>query len=211
MQKIACSGIFFLAAMSIAHAAEPIGEWRDEDGNATIKIVDCKSRLWGVIASEKTPGTIDTKNPDKAKRNRTTLGMPILLNMAKVEDEKDKWEGEIYDPIRGKIFSSSIQVKSANALRVEGCLAMVFCGGQTWAKVQDGASGFTYAPFLKTGAHTSPAPTSPPKATTAPSPFPTPAGAPKTAAPAGAKTAVIADPATAQICALPEIVSAPVK
>lgn len=206
--------------MGIAHAADPIGEWRDEDGKATIKIVECKSRLWGILASEKVPGTMDANNPDKAKRSRSTLGMPILLNLKKVEDEKDKWEGEIYDPIRGKVFASSLEVKSANALRVEGCVAMVLCGGQTWSRVQDGASGFTYAPFLKTGAVTPPAPTALPKATTAPSPFPTPAGAPKTAAPpapaapkgiAGAKAAVSTDPATLHICAIPEIASAPVK
>ena len=119
MRKLVFSGMFFLAATGIAQAAEPLGEWRDEDSNATIRIVDCNSRIWGIIASEKTPGTIDKNNPDKTKRTRATLGMPILLNMKKDADEKDRWEGEIYDPIRGKIFSSSIQVKSANALRVE--------------------------------------------------------------------------------------------
>jgi uncharacterized protein (DUF2147 family) len=215
--------MFFLAAAGLAHAAEPLGEWRDEDNKATIRIVDCNSRIWGIIASEKVPGTIDQSNPDKAKRTRPTLGMPILLNMKKDEDEKDRWEGEIYDPIRGKIFSSSIQAKSATALRVEGCVAMVLCGGQTWTRVEPGASGFTYAPFLAAKA-TGTAPAHSTKSTAAPSPFPAPIGTPKTiqgapktapgapkAAVPGAKAGAPADPVTTEICAIPEIASAPVK
>lgn len=218
MRKLAISGMFFLAATGVAQAAEPLGEWRDEDGKATIRIVDCNTRIWGVIASEKNPGTIDKNNPDKAKRTRVTLGMPILLNMKKDEEEKDRWEGEIYDPIRGKTFSSSIQVKSPNALRVEGCLAMVLCGGQTWTRVEPGASGFTYAPILASktpGATHAPAPKS-----TA-SPFPTPIGsAPKSAPQAAPKagttaktapTGAVVDPVSAEICAIPEIATAPVK
>lgn len=225
MRKLALSGMFFLATASIAQAAEPLGEWRDEDGKATIRIVDCNSRMWGIIASEKTPGTIDKNNPDKAKRTRATLGMPILLNMKKDEEEKDRWEGEIYDPIRGKVFSSSIQVKSATTMRVEGCVAMVLCGGQTWTKVEPGASGFTYAPMLAKAPGTAPGPAPAQKSTT--SPFPTPIGTPKAAPPppaaapkaaapmahkgASAKAGAPADPVTAEICALPEIVAAPAK
>ncbi len=215
MRKIALSGMFLLAAAGTASAAEPLGEWRDEDGKATIRIVDCNSRMWGIIASEKVTGTIDKNNPDKAKRTRATLGMPILLNMKKDEDEKDRWEGEIYDPIRGKVFSSSIQVKSATSMRVEGCVAMVLCGGQTWTKVEPGASGFTYAPMLAKAPGAAPAPAPTPKSTTT-SPFPTPIGTPKATAPtahkgASAKAGAPADPVTAEICALPEIVSAPAK
>lgn len=204
MRKIAVSGIILLSIAGAAQAADPLGEWRDEDGKATIRIVDCGPALWGVIASEKTPGNIDSNNPDKTKRTRSTLGMPILLNMKKSTDEKDTWEGKIYDPIRGKLFDSSIVAKSATALRVEGCVAMVLCGGQTWTRVEPGASGFNYGPagLPKSGAAT---PGAAPKTTAAP--FPTPAGAPKTAA--GAKGVASADPVTAQICALPEIASAP--
>lgn len=213
MRKIALSGMFLLAAASTASAIEPLGEWRDEDGKATIRIVECNSRLWGIIASEKVPGTIDKNNPDKAKRTRATLGNPILLNMKKDEDEKDRWEGEIYDPIRGKTFSSSIQVKSANSLRVEGCLAMVLCGGQTWTRVEPGTSGFTYAAFLAKAPGAAPAPAPGAKSTAAPAPFPAPIGAAKTTAKttAAAKSGAPVDPVTAEICAIPEIASAPVK
>ena len=197
--------MIFLGAAGAAHAADATGEWRDEDGKATIRIVDCGSALWGVIASEKTPGHLDTNNPDKAKRSRTTLGMPILLNMKKSEDEKDTWEGKIYDPIRGKLFDSSIVGKSSTVLRVEGCVAMVLCGGQDWTRVEPGMSGFTYglSGGWKVGAVGAPKPIA--------APFPAPVGAPKGTAPKGAKGPAANDPAAAEICAIPEIASAPAK
>ena len=205
MRNIALCGMIFLGAASAAHAAEATGEWRDEDGKATIRIVDCGSALWGVIASEKTPGHLDTNNPDKAKRSRTTLGMPILLNMKKSEDEKDTWEGKIYDPIRGKLFDSSIVGKSSTVLRVEGCVAMVLCGGQDWTRVEPGTSGFTYGPSggWKVGAAGAPKPIA--------APVPAPAGMSKSAASKGAKGPAANDPAAAEICALPEIANAPAK
>lgn len=196
--------MIFLGAISAAQAAEATGEWRDEEGKATIRIVDCGSALWGVIASEKEPGHLDTNNPDAAKRNRTTLGMPILINMIKSKDEKDTWEGKIYDPIRGKFFDSSIVAKGPTQLRVEGCLAMVLCGGQTWTRVEPGTSGFTYGASggWKTG-------TTGATKSAGPAPFPTPIGGPKTAGPKGAKGPASNDPAALEICALPEIAAAP--
>lgn len=211
MRTLAISGMFLLAA-GVAHAAEPLGEWRDEDGKATIRIVECNSRMWGIIASEKTSGLIDKNNPDKSKRTRATLGIPILLNMKKDSDEKDRWEGEIYDPIRGKVFASSIQVKNANTLRVEGCVAMVLCGGQDWTRVEQGTSGFTYLPSLGPKAGAAAPPAGAPKSAPS-SAFPAPIGAPKSATPPGPKTTsakagAAVDPMTAEICAIPEIANA---
>jgi uncharacterized protein (DUF2147 family) len=202
MRKLAFSGMFFLSAAAIAQAAEPLGEWRDQDGLATIKIVDCDSRLWGVVASEKNPGGIDKSNPDKTKRSRPTLGIPVLINLKKVADEKDKWEGQIYDATSGKTYDSSIQLKSANSLRVEGCVVWPLCGGQTWTRVEPGTSGFNYGPAGAPKAPVVPkaaAPTQAPVAVTPPK-----AAVPKaTAAKAGSETAV------SEVCLLPEIASAP--
>ncbi|EKS41955.1 hypothetical protein HMPREF9695_01047 [Afipia broomeae ATCC 49717] len=209
MRKLAFSGMFLLAAAGAASAAEPLGEWKVEDDKATIRIVECNSRLWGVIASEQIPGNLDSKNPDKTKRTRPTLGIPILLNMKKADDEKDKWEGQIYDATSGKTYDANIQLKSPNSLRVEGCVAMILCGGQTWTRVAEGSAAPVGA---KAGAAAPGAPKttgSPPAPkTTAAPPFPTPVGAPKTAAPKGAKAG---DQATSEICLLPEIASAPAK
>ena len=189
--------MFLLAAAGAASAADPLGEWKVEEDKATIRIVDCNSRLWGVIASEKIPGNLDSKNPDKTKRTRPTLGIPVLLNMKKAEDEKDKWEGQIYDATSGKTYDANIQLKSANSLRVEGCVAMILCGGQTWTRVAENASPAGQgqkAPAAKGGA----------------APFPPPIGAPKTtAAPKAGTKAGTPEVAQADVCLLPEIANAP--
>ncbi|WP_424627085.1 DUF2147 domain-containing protein [Bradyrhizobium sp. SYSU BS000235] len=218
MRKTALSGIILLAAVTTANAAEPLGEWRDEDGKATIKIVDCNSRLWGVVASESIPGGTDSKNPDKAKRGRPTLGMPVLLNLKKASDEKQKWEGKVYNAENGKTYDATIQLKSANALRVEGCLVWPLCGGQTWTRVEPGMSGFSYGPAAESGAAGAPkqAPrttATAPAASSKTTATAVPPGAPKGAAPKGAastsKAGATAEAATSEVCLLPEIAGAP--
>ena len=214
MRKLVFSGMFFLATAGVAQAAEALGEWKVEEDKATIRIIDCNSRLWGIIASEKIPGNLDSKNPDKAKRTRPTLGIPVLLNMKRVEDEKDKWEGQIYDATSGKTYDANIQLKSPNTLRVEGCVAMILCGGQTWTRVTETTPAVPGG--IKTGAAAAPgapkttAPSAASKTTTA-APFPAPAGTPKTVVPKSAMAKAGSEPAAQDAaCLLPEIVSAPV-
>ena len=141
MRKLACSAIVLLGAMgatmAAAHAAEIPGEWRVKEGVATIRIANCNGRLWGVVATEQTPGGIDAKNPDKTKRSRPTLGMPVLLDMAPDEDEKGKWNGHIYNAKDGKTYESSIKLSSPNQLKVEGCVLGFLCGGETWTRVPE--------------------------------------------------------------------------
>lgn len=188
-----------LSVVGGASAAESpaLGEWRVEDGAATIKIVDCGGRLWGVVASEKIPGGIDAKNPDKAKRNRPTLGIPVLINMKKSADERDKFEGNIYNAKDGKTYEASIQVKSANTLEVEGCVLSILCGGQTWTRVPDSAAAKPALPGAAKPATpvagASPAGTKPP----APNGAPKPPGLKPGAAP------------VSEVCLLPEIAGAP--
>ena len=137
MRKAALSAIILLGTFGVAHAADPTGEWLVEDKVATVKIADCGGHLWGVIASEKKPGGIDSKNPDKSKRNRPTLGMPILLDMTPDPDENDKWSGHIYNAKNGKTYEASIEPVSATELKVEGCVLGFLCGGQTWTRVAE--------------------------------------------------------------------------
>jgi len=123
--------------MGTAHAAEIPGEWRVKEGVATIRIADCNGHLWGVVASEQTPGGVDAKNPDKTKRSRPTLGMPVLLDMTPDEDEKGKWNGHVYNAKNGKTYESSIKLASPNQLKVEGCVLGFLCGGETWTRLAE--------------------------------------------------------------------------
>ena len=136
------SGSAFILAASIfwgnpslALAAEdPTGDWQVEDGVAVIRVAECHGALWGAVSWEKTPGGLDKNNPDKAKRSRPTLGMPILLEMKK-SAKGDEWAGQVYNAKDGKLYKSTVKPISKDELEIEGCVLGILCGGQTWTRV----------------------------------------------------------------------------
>lgn len=117
-----------------ALAQEAAGEWLVSDRTAQIRVLSCGGALWGVVSWEQTPGGRDSHNPDGAKRDRPTLGIPILLNMA--PSDPGKWEGEIYNAENGRTYDGSITLRSANTLHVEGCVMGFLCGGEDWTRTQ---------------------------------------------------------------------------
>jgi uncharacterized protein (DUF2147 family) len=149
---------FGLAALGLSTsfvlAAEPIGEWLVTDGYAHIRVEKCGDQYWGVVSWEKEAG-MDTNNPDPAKRNRPTLGMPVLLAMKATQP--NRWDGQIYNSENGKTYTGNISLSSQDVLRVEGCL-LIFCGGQDWTRVvksntpTTGRAGQTVAPPRTAGA-----------------------------------------------------------
>jgi uncharacterized protein (DUF2147 family) len=126
----------FLQATCVtaALAADPTGDWRVSDGVANIRVARCGNNLWGVVAWEKEPGGRDSNNPDASKRNRPTLGMPILLDMKK-DAGADSWQGQVYNAKDGQTYSSSITPTDANHLAIRGCVLGFLCGGETWTRV----------------------------------------------------------------------------
>ena len=118
-----------------AQAAEPTGEWLVADRTARIQIERCPTGLWGILSWTRQPGT-DDKNPDRAKRGRPTLGMPILIGM-KEAARPGRWEGEVYNAKNGQTYEAQMALKDANTLRIDGCLiGGMFCGGETWTRVR---------------------------------------------------------------------------
>jgi uncharacterized protein (DUF2147 family) len=131
MERI-CFGLMALAlSTGLGLAAEPIGEWLVADGVAHIRVEKCGDQYWGVVSWEQQPG-MDANNPDPAKRNRPTLGMPVLLGMKATQP--NRWDGQIYNSENGKTYTGNISLTSQDVLRVEGCL-LIFCGGQDWTRV----------------------------------------------------------------------------
>jgi uncharacterized protein (DUF2147 family) len=158
-----CAATFSLSAL--AHAAEPIGEWRVANGGANIRIDDCDGALWGVVSWEKEPG-IDSRNPNPAERSRPTLGLPILRAMRPTK--AGLWEGEVYNAENGKTYSSRISLTAPDVLRIEGCVfGGLLCGGESWTRVK-APEVAPAAPAPRT-----PAPP-PPRAAARPNPAPAP-------------------------------------
>jgi uncharacterized protein (DUF2147 family) len=128
----ALSLIFLLGLPWLAHA-DPTGEWLVHDQTAHIRILTCGQKLWGIISWVKTPGT-DENNPDASKRNRSVLGIPILLGMQAAEDSR--WQGNIYNADNGKTYEGNIHLISTDILHVSGCvLDGLLCGGEDWTRL----------------------------------------------------------------------------
>jgi len=196
--------------MTSALAADPTGDWLVADGVANIRVAQCNGSMWGVVAWEKQPGGHDTNNPDVSKKNRPTLGMPILLDMKK-KPGADSWEGQVYNAKDGQTYSSSITPTDADHLEIKGCVLGFLCGGETWTRaappipsspvnsMAKGAAPSASAPKTPT---TNPA-TAPANATTGAATTPTNTPSAK---PPGKKTASAQSADTVgDICLLPDI------
>src|SRR6201993_720689 len=127
--------VFLLGTdINTALAADPTGDWRVADGVAHIRGAQCNGSMWGVVAWEQTPGGHDTNNPDVSKKNRPTLGMPILIDMKK-KAGVDQWEGQVYNAKDGQYYSATITPVSSDELEIKGCVLGFLCGGETWTRV----------------------------------------------------------------------------
>jgi uncharacterized protein (DUF2147 family) len=136
-----------LAAFAVrAHAADPAGEWRVEDGDAHIWTAVCAGRLWGIVSWERKPGT-DAENPDPSLRNRPTLGLPIILGMTQASPSR--WQGSIYNAENGKTYRATITLRESSQLDVEGCVLDGWvCSSETWTRVSKPPSSVGSAPVV---------------------------------------------------------------
>ena len=116
-----------------ASRRSPIGEWLVEDGEGQIRIEECGANLCGYVSAAKNPGDKDRKNPDPALRNRSVIGMPVLIDM---KPSGNRWNGRIYNVKNGETYTANISLKGGDTLRVEGCaFGGLVCGGQNWSRV----------------------------------------------------------------------------
>jgi uncharacterized protein (DUF2147 family) len=200
MHTILYSVILLASGFASAEAADPTGDWRVADGVANIRVAQCNGSMWGAVSWEQTPGGRDTNNPDVSKKNRPTIGMPILIDMKK-KPGVDQWEGQVYNAKDGQFYSSTITPTGTDQLEIKGCVLGFLCGGETWTRV---APPIPSSP-ANSMAKGAPKGAAPPKnaATTG-----TAGAGPKSTpvSPAGKKTAAAqAADAIGDICLLPDI------
>jgi uncharacterized protein (DUF2147 family) len=200
MHRLICCGLFLAGTMGSALAADPTGDWRVKDGVANIRVANCNEHFWGVVSWQKTPGGLDSNNPDASKKGRSTLGMPILLDMTRTKPGKDEWEGHIYNSKDGKTYEGKISMSRPDELEVKGCFLGFLCGGETWSRPPlTGPGAAVVLPSDVTDAAPTPAPATKAKA---------PATTTATKAPAKVvgSTVAAADP-IGDICSLPDVVA----
>jgi uncharacterized protein (DUF2147 family) len=105
------------APAAVQAANSPLGVWLTEEKEGKVRIEQCGVNLCGYAVDK------------KSDQN----GEQVLINM---KPGKDKWSGRILDPNSGSTYDSTIALKGSDTLRVQGCaFGGVFCGGQTWTRV----------------------------------------------------------------------------
>jgi uncharacterized protein (DUF2147 family) len=101
----------------VQSANSPLGVWLTEEKEGKVRIEQCGNNLCGY--------SVDGKSNQN--------GEQVLIDM---KPSKDKWSGRIFDPKSGSTYDSTIALKSPDTLRVQGCaFGGMFCGGQTWSRV----------------------------------------------------------------------------
>ena len=98
-------------------ANSPLGIWLTEEKEGKVRIEQCGTNLCGY--------SVDARSNQNGEK--------VLINM---KPGKDKWSGRIYDPNTGSTYDSTIALKGSDSLRVQGCaFGGMFCGGQTWSRL----------------------------------------------------------------------------
>ena len=115
-----------------ALAEEVFGVWKsepsDEGSYIHVEIAPCAND------AAKVCGTI--KQVFNPTSDRDIVGKPIIWDM--VSDGPNEWEdGTIWAPDDDETYSSEMELKSADVLRVSGCvLGGIICRGQDWTRVK---------------------------------------------------------------------------
>ncbi|MGO9675154.1 MAG: DUF2147 domain-containing protein [Methylocella sp.] len=134
MKRIILTALAFTALLIGGASADPTGEWRTADG-ATVRIKKCGSGLCGYVASTRGAPGKDVRNPDPAKRNRSVLGLEVLINLQPSGGKA--WTGTTYNAEDGLLYNATVNEESESAIQVKGCGANGgVCGSETWSRVR---------------------------------------------------------------------------
>ena len=137
------------AATALTPATPIDGEWIVADQTARIRIAPCGDGSGrthcGTLTWTKTPGGVDSNNPDPAKRNKPLLGLEIIKGM-KLKGQ-NWWEGSVYNAANGKTYEATLVPQGPTTLKIEGCvLGGLLCGGETWTRETEPVGGIPPQP-----------------------------------------------------------------
>lgn len=114
----ALAGLFSAWLVSAATAADPYGTYVRPSTGGQVQFYDCGGKLCGKVV--------------KADK-KENLGKVILSGAAKTGETS--WKGDLLNLEDGKTYSGTLTVLNAKEMKLEGCVALVLCKGETWKKV----------------------------------------------------------------------------
>jgi len=135
--------MFIASAALFSQAGSLVGFWLTEDKDSQIEIYRSPdNKFSGRIVWLEEPlndqgrPKVDDKNPDRALRTRSTLGLEILKEFT-YDASKQEWAGgTIYDPKSGKTYDAFMRLDGNNTMKLKGfVLGMRFLGREsTWTR-----------------------------------------------------------------------------
>ncbi len=134
---------FLLSALALfsgaARAQGLEGTWLTTNGKAFVEVKPCGQQLCGQIVWLRNPKDAsgrplrDGYNEDATQRARPIMGLPILLGLQAIA--ASQWQGQIYDPERGKTFDVQLSHAAADRLEITGCGLMgLVCETHVWTR-----------------------------------------------------------------------------
>lgn len=113
-----------------------IGTYMTDKNEGMVEITKRDNKYFGKLIWTKTPGKLDSNNPDDKQKTEKLAGKEILKDF--VFDGKDLWHnGAIYDPKNGKTYSCKITRDEKGNLNVRGYIGVSMLGRTTfWVKVK---------------------------------------------------------------------------
>lgn len=142
MKYIHMKQILFITAIAISSclfaqtkADDLIGTYMTDKSEGMVEITKRDAKYYGKLTWTKTPGKLDSNNPDKAQQTEKLAGKEILKNFT--FDDGTWKDGTIYDPKNGKTYSCKITRDEKGNLNVRGYIGVSMLGRTTfWVKVK---------------------------------------------------------------------------
>jgi uncharacterized protein (DUF2147 family) len=124
IRSLLASGLLFgaLAFPGTALAAEPYGVWLRPSTGAQVRFYNCGGKLCGKVVAVK----------DQSRKSE--VGKSIMHGA--VKSGANTWKGKLTDLATGSVYSGTVTVQGANALDLQGCVALILCKSETWKRVK---------------------------------------------------------------------------
>lgn len=122
--------IFFLFTTSFilgqTKANDVLGYYMNPTGEGILKIYETAGKYAAKLVWMKHPQNLDTKNPDKTKRNQKILGSVVMYDF--IFDGESWKNGRAYDPKNGKTYDCKISRDEKGNLFIRGYLGISLLG-----------------------------------------------------------------------------------
>ena len=143
MRKQLLALLFVVAAgMFSANAQSVTGKWKtvdDETGEAKsiVEIYEQNGKIYGKIVEILNPAKKNSKctKCKGADKDKPINGLVIIKGLTK--DGSEYTDGDILDPVKGKLYSCTIELDGKDKLNVRGYMGISLLGRtQTWSRVK---------------------------------------------------------------------------